>query len=158
MTQDESKVLKDTFFAHDDNRQEVTGEFDKYFAEQVRAYNLHVGDQTQVIKGNVICTGKYEMSVSDINFKSILNLTEFLFPDDGENIWHSDESNIRERVFKFMDERKDRLRDIKYFTIAINKSKKNYYAAKIDLPNVNAALLLWLLKYFDRDVESLDDL
>jgi hypothetical protein len=45
--------------------------------------------------------------------------------------------------------------NINYFLAAINKSKKG---GKRDLPNVNAAVVLWLLRHHERDVIFMDPL
>jgi len=132
-------------------------EFNNYSKVKAKGHVLTIRGQSANIPGQLVCTGQFTVPAKKIDFKKVLNLSEFFFPESGSHIFSkkygSRETNIYERVQAFIMEQYDTVRNADYFIVAINLTKKN---GKRDIPNVNAAVLLWLLRYHGRDVIFMD--
>jgi len=131
-------------------------DFDKFSKIKGNGHILTVNGKSSNIEGRIVCTGQYTVPANSIDFRKVLNLTDFFFPDNGKNLFSeaygNSSTNISDRVQLFLNKHIDIVKNSDYFIAAVNKTKSE----KRDLPNVNAIVLLWLLQHHHRDVEFMD--
>lgn len=134
-------------------------DFSPYTKIKANGHTLTVYGQRASIPGQLVCTGQYTVPANTVKFDRVLNLADFFFPSNGQHIFTNKygnrSTNIFDRVQNFMVKHIDVVRETDYFIAAINKNKKG---GKTDLPNVNAAVVLWLLRHHERDVIFMDPL
>ena len=150
----ETKVVYTTKENKEDNEE---NEFDKYSLILAKGHRLQVMGRFADIKGEPICTGKYNIPANQVNFRSILNLSDYFFPDGKSNLFDNtygnQSTNIFDRVTNFIVRNIDDIKKSNYFISAINKSKQ--YGKK-DIPNVNSIVIMYLLKNHEKDVIFFD--
>lgn len=132
-------------------------DFSCYTKVKALGHTLTVCGKRASIPGQLICTGQYSIPANKHRFDRTLNLTDFFFPKNTAGLFSdrygSRSTNILDRVKNFMMKHRDVIDETDYFIAAINKK-----GGKRDLPNVNAAVVLWLLRYHMRDVIFMDPL
>jgi hypothetical protein len=133
-------------------------EFENYSKIQAKGHQLYVRGRSKNIPGKLVCTGQYTVPANQVTFSRILNLSDFFFPMGKGNLFENIYENrstttIFDRVNNFMLRNIDKIKESDYFISAINKSKKS---GKKDLPNVNAAVIMWLLRHHEKDVIFMD--
>lgn len=154
----ENQTLRETrLVSENKERQGEPDEFENYSKIQAKGHHLYVGGRSANIPGQLVCTGQYTVPANQVTFSRILNLSDFFFPMGKGNLFENTYGNrsttIFDRVNNFMLRNIDKIKESDYFIAAINKSKKS---GKKDLPNVNAAVIMWLLRHHEKDVIFMD--
>jgi len=129
----------------------------KYTYVKANGHILTIKGQSAKIPGQIVCIGNYTKPANEIDFRTVLNFTDFFFPDNSANLFddlYGQGQNIFTKVKNFIIKHKEEVMQSNYFIAAINKTKG--VRAKRDLPNVNAAVLAWLLENLCKDVIFMD--
>ena len=126
-----------------------------YQLVKAAGYTLTVNEQAAAIPGQIICTGAYTRLVNQVDFGTICSLSDFFFPRDQPGLF-SDKyaaDDVFQRTRNFLEAHRETVLTKKYFIAAINKAKPG---GKKDLPNVNAAVVSWLLEHLPHDTVFMD--
>ena len=153
----ENKTLRETIPVFENKEHKEIDEFEKYSKIKAKGHTLNIRGHSANIPGQLICTGHYTIPANQVTFSRILNLSDYFFPNGKSNLFDNCYGNqyttIFDRVNNFILENFIDIKESICFISAINKSKK---VGKKDLPNVNAAVIMWLLKNHEKDVIFID--
>lgn len=114
---------------------------------------LTINGQQVRICGKNISTGEYSLPANEVNFSLLCNLTEMFFIKHRLFSAAYDASDVFQRVRNFMERHRDEFLTKHYFLAAINKNRPS---GANDLPNVNAAVVAWLLQNLPRATVFMD--
>ena len=114
-----------------------------------KPFSLNVNNNIYTIPPFKFCIGSITLDKPHIN--DIINFSDMMF-DGKNNIFLNDGDNVYKKVFSHLDHHKQKIIKATYFMPAYNKERKR----NKDLPNVNAAIILWLHKNLGKDIIMLD--